>query len=300
LDAKTFDRLIAEAAQPSRRGALRFLAAGLLGGLLTSRWVAPAAALQADRDGDGLFDDDETGVYGANPDLYDTDGDGVGDGEEVYVGTDPLTPDLGGATLTGETGEGTAACAALGQSCVVNDCCGGYCDGETCQCASDGGECRGHGECCNGVCNGDGFCGVCGLLGAQCASGADCCAGDYAVGCCWDGVALTSRCTDITNTGFVCPAEAGGETYTERACEPGLVGCGRQCVNLAFDLLHCGACNNLCPSVDGFVGVCSFGVCSLTTPPDRGVPSRDAGIGDCEDVPFPYGCNCVIDGQCAY
>ena len=43
-----------------------------------------------DRDRDGLFDDDERDVYGTNPDVFDTDGDGVGDGEEVFNGTDPL------------------------------------------------------------------------------------------------------------------------------------------------------------------------------------------------------------------
>ncbi len=48
---------------------------------------APAAE-RPDRDGDQLYDD-ETGVYGTNPDAYDTDGDGSGDGEEVYYGTDP-------------------------------------------------------------------------------------------------------------------------------------------------------------------------------------------------------------------
>jgi hypothetical protein len=45
-----------------------------------------------DRDGDGLYDDDETGVYGTDPDNPDTDGDGSDDGQEVYDGTDPLSP----------------------------------------------------------------------------------------------------------------------------------------------------------------------------------------------------------------
>src|SRR3712207_5979766 len=30
--------------------------------------------MRADSDGDGLFDTDETGVYGTNPAFYDTDG----------------------------------------------------------------------------------------------------------------------------------------------------------------------------------------------------------------------------------
>lgn len=52
--------------------------------------VAPSVAAQTDADGDGLFDQDETGVYFTNPQLFDTDGDGIGDGEEVYYGTNPL------------------------------------------------------------------------------------------------------------------------------------------------------------------------------------------------------------------
>lgn len=52
----------------------------------------------ADSDADGLFDSDETGVYGTSPYAYDTDGDGIGDGEEVYYGSDPRT--AGGGTGT--------------------------------------------------------------------------------------------------------------------------------------------------------------------------------------------------------
>lgn len=89
MDAHSFDRwTVAIARRPTRRATLRALAGGLLaGGVMPAR-----AAQRSDRDGDGLFDDDEVNVYGTNPDLYDTDGDGSGDGEEVYLGTDPRTP----------------------------------------------------------------------------------------------------------------------------------------------------------------------------------------------------------------
>jgi hypothetical protein len=92
MDAQSFDRWVADAARhPTRRATLRLLAGGLFAGLLGQRGVARIRAAQRpDRDGDGLFDDDEVDVYGTNPDVYDSDGDGVGDGEEVYVGTDPL------------------------------------------------------------------------------------------------------------------------------------------------------------------------------------------------------------------
>jgi hypothetical protein len=83
MDAHTFDRLIVEAARrPSRRTALWLLAGGMLGALLPARG---ARAQRSDRDGDGLWDDDEVPeLYGTNPDDWDTDDDGVGDGEEIY------------------------------------------------------------------------------------------------------------------------------------------------------------------------------------------------------------------------
>jgi hypothetical protein len=53
---------------------------------------APVPGRPNDRDSDGLFDADETNVYGTNPDKADTDGDGPDDGQEVFDGTDPLDP----------------------------------------------------------------------------------------------------------------------------------------------------------------------------------------------------------------
>jgi len=47
---------------------------------------------RADTDKDGLFDDDETGVYGTNPKKADSDGDGRDDGQEVFDKTDPNNP----------------------------------------------------------------------------------------------------------------------------------------------------------------------------------------------------------------
>lgn len=46
---------------------------------------------QADFDGDGLYDIDENKVYGTDMYAYDTDGDGWGDGEEVYYGSSPTS-----------------------------------------------------------------------------------------------------------------------------------------------------------------------------------------------------------------
>ena len=54
----------------------------------------------ADTDNDGLSDGDEVNVYGTDPTTADSDGDGYSDGEEVESYTDPLTeadhPYLGG------------------------------------------------------------------------------------------------------------------------------------------------------------------------------------------------------------
>lgn len=50
--------------------------------------TAPPAPV--DSDGDGLPDNDETGIYGTDPANADSDLDGVFDGAEIAAGTDPL------------------------------------------------------------------------------------------------------------------------------------------------------------------------------------------------------------------
>ncbi|MFN3200965.1 MAG: cadherin domain-containing protein [Bradymonadia bacterium] len=49
-----------------------------------------------DPDGDGLCTTEETNNLGTNPDLFDTDEDGLDDGTELGLGTDPLDPDSDG------------------------------------------------------------------------------------------------------------------------------------------------------------------------------------------------------------
>lgn len=46
---------------------------------------------ERDSDGDGLSDYAEKYVHGTDPYSVDTDGDGIADGEEVALGTDPIT-----------------------------------------------------------------------------------------------------------------------------------------------------------------------------------------------------------------
>jgi hypothetical protein len=53
-----------------------------------------------DLDDDGLIDADETTLYGTDPNSDDTDGDGVGDGDEITYGYDPTNPDIDGDGLS--------------------------------------------------------------------------------------------------------------------------------------------------------------------------------------------------------
>jgi hypothetical protein len=163
MDITRFDVLTRAVAVPARRRtALRLLVAGLFGAVLPSS--ALRAAQRTDRDFDGLFDDDEVEVYGTNPDVYDTDADGVGDGEEIYNRdqglsgpSDPLTPAGGGTSSappantcpagTDDCGSGCQYltddknnCGACGNVCSdIEDCRGGVCQsicisaGEPCQ-----------------------------------------------------------------------------------------------------------------------------------------------------------------------
>ena len=228
VDARTFDRLtVAMTQRPTRRAALQLLAGGVLTGLLSPRLAR--AAQRSDRDGDGLFDDDETNVYGTNPDVFDTDGDGVGDGEEIYLGTNPFDGGVNNGTGPLNPGGDAGApggqdiniCAQVGQSCAVANCCVGFCDqDDICECVPDGGECAqtGTGGCCSGLpCNANGFCGACTLFGGACNADAECCSGgQYGAGLCCAGV-----CTDVTNIGFVCP----GAPVASGTCTSNL-GCG--------------------------------------------------------------------------
>ncbi len=67
------------------------------GGLVTLD-NAVAFGFVEDSDGDGLFDDDEYGVYGTDPLLTDTDGDGVDDGDDP----EPAEPGVGSDWLAAE------------------------------------------------------------------------------------------------------------------------------------------------------------------------------------------------------
>src|SRR5262249_39671367 len=141
---------------------LRLLAVSLLSGLLSKDGIAPAQAAQEerpDRDGDGLFDDDETDVYGTDPDNPDSDGDGTDDGQEVYDGTDPLAPNGGGGEAAPAPGSCPAGQADCGGYCAdlasdPNNCsyCGAVCASGACQGATCVGPCTNGETDCGGIC----------------------------------------------------------------------------------------------------------------------------------------------------
>lgn len=62
--------------------------------------VAAEPAAGADSDGDSLTDEVESATYGTDPAVFDTDGDGVGDGDEVFAGTNPFAVDGGAPAPT--------------------------------------------------------------------------------------------------------------------------------------------------------------------------------------------------------
>ena len=236
MDARTFDRwTVALADRANRRGALRLLAGGVLGGLLARG--APARALQErpDRDGDGLFDDDElvdgiNAEYGTDPDNWDTDGDLIGDGEEIYYGTDPLSVEVGPAPVP--------TCRVTGARCDVDaECCPGA------LCCFNGGSLANH---CTDVAATGGACPV-DAPPAPCSISRTTCGG-----ACVDTLSDPSHCGACFNS---CPL--GLTCDMGVCCGDGHANCGGYCANLQTDMYNCGRCRNICDSA-----ICNWGRCA--------------------------------------
>lgn len=235
MDSAQFDDLSRRVAVfASRRTGLRLLAGGLIAGLLVQRGLGPASAAQpsrADSDGDGLYDDDETDVYGTDPDNPDTDWDGVGDGEEVYLGTDPHAPaDIVAGCPPGLT-ECRGICTDVLSDPLNCNLCGVVC-------AADRG-------CYNGGCQ---------TFAEHCArSGLTDCGG-----VCIDTAIDLDNCGGC---GIVCgPSDGcfGGTCIAPPVQCPGReTSCGGVCVDTARAAAHCGDCFASCP----LGGICQGGVC---------------------------------------
>jgi hypothetical protein len=302
MDAQTFDRLaVAMAKPPTRRRALRLLAGGILAGVLSPPLAR--AALQADADGDGLFDVDETGVYGTDPDDPDSDGDGLGDGEEVYLGTDPLAPNAaperadtdgdglfdddeaqvyGTDDLTPDSdgdGVGDGEEVALGTDPLTPD------QGDA-PAPPDGGiTCAAGLTDCNGECvdllTSAPHCGACGHAcvpgGAElCLDGV--CVTEVDLDCGVDGIPCGLRCCHADEMCVIgeCVPQVTGPT-----CAEGELRCGDIC----------------CPAGQ----TCSDGVCGGEAVPDEGPdePHPPAGMQPVMTDCIPGTDTCAMGLQCA-
>jgi hypothetical protein len=233
--------------------------------------------MQADGDGDGLYDEDESGVYGTNPQVFDTDGDGSGDGEEIYLGTDPLTANAAVAR-TDSDGDGLYdddETNIYGTNANTADSDGdGVGDGEEVFAGADpltpAGNVAPQADVPPPAQEAPAP--TCRQLGVPCNADGECCPGAL---CCWDGVSLRTECTDVSATG-VCPGDtpipAGG-------CGTGLVDCadGRGCVSLASHAFNCGACGVSC----GLNQHCQNGTCVGLT---CFAPTVDCGVDHCVDL----------------
>jgi hypothetical protein len=97
------------AATTAAFAARRLLAAGAFAALLVGAAAAvppasaagPCPSMNPDPDGDGLTCHEEAVIYSTDPLVFDTDGDNMNDGLEIYYGSDPLVPQYNPAPASG-------------------------------------------------------------------------------------------------------------------------------------------------------------------------------------------------------
>lgn len=196
MDARTFDRLTAEAARrPTRRSLLRPLAAGLLGGLLSRHGATSTRAAQIDIAGPPSAD-----LLCAAQGLTDCGG--------VCV---DVTADLANCGACGRVCSGGNACS--GGTCVPGavsandlDICAAQglttCSGVCIDALTDHNNCGVCGNSCplGGYCQGGACVGGCVALGSQCVYGVnECCRG-----ACLNGVCQCSPSGDVCSNNSTC------------------------------------------------------------------------------------------------
>ena len=101
----------------------RLASAAVTPGLSSVRFVklSPEDSVVADRDGDGVSTYDEIFTYGTDPDLVDTDGDGLNDETEIVCGMDPLARSLPDADIIARVMASSTNEACLAESIVVTN-----------------------------------------------------------------------------------------------------------------------------------------------------------------------------------
>jgi hypothetical protein len=255
MNASSFDRWVRTVSlRPTRRGALRLLARGVLGGVL-SRAAAPLSAAQ------GVVGPPTEGMILTCADAGLAECGGVC----VDVSTDPAN--CGGCGVVCGPGSSCAngVCLLTAPPAGVSlvDCaaqgltdCGGFCADtltDRSHCGGCGVACSGEQLCENGACRQSGAvrvadCAAQGLADCNTGNCVDLFTDPYNCGACGATCTLTGDCQ-----GGVC---------AEHYCQFGLTLCGGYCVDTLTDLANCGACGNACaPGASCEGGACASPAC---------------------------------------
>ncbi len=175
------------------------------------------------------------------------------------------------------------------------------CDGLTRQCATgcSAGQTRCAGSCVDVQTNRD-HCGACDQRCALANATAACVAGACAIATCNEGFADCDRnpsngcevtlgsAANCTGCGAACsgatPFCAGRTLGCSDGCSGGSTRCGMDCVDVATNTSHCGACNAVCAPRNTATARCEAGACRVVT--------CSAGFGDCNGNPLD---GCEVD-----
>ncbi len=222
---------------------------------MRTRWLAPftislgltTLAVVACNNDDGDGDDNATQGDGDGDSSESSDSSSTTD-TDTTADTETTTGDGDGDTTGCTPGELGCDCnngLCLGDlECIAGTCVNPECIPGELGCECNNGQCLGDLECSNGICA-DPDC-TPGELACECNNGL--CLGALI---CEGGICLVDgdTDTDTTDTGMECP-------------EPNEKMCDGECVDVMFNLDHCGECGNTCEiSLDNQIGGCANGAC---------------------------------------